>query len=241
MERISQRQAAQTREITFETNVNCHAEGSCIVSCGQTKILCTATIEHKVPKFLYGKNQGWLTAEYAMLPRATGERVRREVTSGKPSGRTQEIQRLIGRSLRAALDLKKLGERQIIIDCDVLQADGGTRTAAINGGFVALSLALKKLAQENILKQDPLVKKIAAISCGMWQDEAIVDLDYLEDSNIDVDANFVLTDANEIVEIQASAEGGVFSKNDFAKMHNLAEQACQQIFKLQDAALAASK
>lgn len=232
--RPSKRKTNETRNISFNANTNSYAEGSCIVNFGNTKLICTATHENKVPRFLKHQNQGWLTAEYGMLPRSTHSRMNRESSLGKQSGRTLEIQRLIGRSLRSAIDLKKLGESQIIIDCDVIQADGGTRTAAISGGYVALALCIKKLLNTKKISQNPLKSNIAAISCGIWQDNAIVDLDYIEDSNIDVDANFVFNQKEEIIEIQGSAEGNTFSKQHLLEMYELASDACNHIFKLQE-------
>ena len=237
MIRLSKRHPNETRNISFETGVNCHAEGSCLVSFGRTKIICTATHEFKVPRFLKDKNQGWLTAEYSMLPRSTHTRIARESSLGKKSGRTQEIQRLIGRSLRAALDLNKLGENQITIDCDVIQADGGTRTAAISGGYVALAICVNKLLKENILKSNPIIANIAAISCGISQGEILVDLDYIEDSNIDIDANFVFNSNDEIVEIQASSERNTFAKDMLNQMYDLSYDACSEIFTLQNDAV----
>lgn len=237
MIRLSKRNSNEMRNISFDTEINCHAEGSCLVSFGKTKVICTATYEDKIPKFLKNKNQGWLTAQYGMLPRSTNTRITRESSIGKQSGRTQEIQRLIGRSLRAALDLNKLGENQITIDCDVIQADGGTRTAAINGGYVALALCIKKLLKENILKTNPIISNIAAISCGITQGDVIVDLDYLEDSNIDIDANFVFNHHGEIVEIQAASEKTTFSKELLIQMHDTAYLSCCKIFDLQNNAI----
>jgi ribonuclease PH len=237
MQRISGRDHSQFRNLTLETNINLHAEGSCLISLGNTKVICTASIEENTPRFLKDSGKGWLTAQYGMLPRSTNSRMKREAAEGKQSGRTQEIQRLIGRSLRAGIDLTKLGERQVIIDCDVIQADGGTRTAAINGGFVALRIAVNKLLQSGVIKKDPITCNIAAISAGLMHDQAIIDLDYLEDSNIDVDANFVISSNQEIIEVQASAEGKNFSKTQFDKLYNLASNACMEIFKLQDVAL----
>lgn len=235
--RSSKRDYAETREISIETNVNCHAEGSCLISFGQTKLLCTASCVNETARFLRGTNKGWLTASYAMLPRSTHSRIEREVRSGKISGRTQEIQRLIGRSLRASLNLSLLGERQIFIDCDVLQADGGTRTAAISGGYVALALCINKLLQQGLIKKNPLTKNVAAISCGIMANQAIIDLDYLEDSNIDVDANFILANNDTIIEIQASAEGNSFNKAEFEEMYKLALIGCKKIFALQNEAI----
>ncbi len=232
--RSSKRKNNETRKITFKKDSNSYAEGACLVNFGNTKILCTASLDKAVPKFLRNTGTGWLTATYAMLPRATHKRVRRDIENGKISGRTQEIQRLIGRSLRTALNLEKLGERQIIIDCDVLQADGGTRTAAITGGYVALALAIKKLMQEKIIVNNPLKGNIAAISCGIDNGTAIIDLDYQEDSSIEVDANFVLNSKEEIVEIQASAEGATFKKEDYDQMYNLASDSMKEIFRMQN-------
>jgi ribonuclease PH len=196
----------------LETGVNRYAEGSCLVTFGHTRVLVTASLEEGVPGFLRGKGQGWVTAEYGMLPRATHTRGRREAAQGKQSGRTQEIQRLIGRSLRAVTDLKALGERQISVDCDVVQADGGTRTAAITGAWVALRLATRYLMTEGLIKADPILDVVAAISCGVHQDVPVLDLDYEEDSNAEADANFVLTGQGQIVEIQATGEKRGFSQ-----------------------------
>ncbi|RZJ84663.1 MAG: ribonuclease PH, partial [Brevundimonas sp.] len=204
--RPSARTFDQLRNVTIETNVSRYAEGSCIVSFGHTRVLVTASVEESVPPFLRGKGQGWVTAEYGMLPRATHTRGRREAAAGKQSGRTQEIQRLIGRSLRAVVDMKALGERQISIDCDVLQADGGTRTASITGAWVALRLAVNKLMEAGLLKTDPIVDSVAAVSCGVFNDTPVLDLDYDEDSNAEADSNFVLTGKGDIVEIQATGE-----------------------------------
>lgn len=230
IQRPSNRAAEELRTMQFKTNTNMHAEGACQVEFGNTIISCTATFDTKVPRFIKGSRKGWLTAEYSMLPRATSSRTNREASAGKQSGRTVEIQRLIGRSLRAALDLSILGENQIIIDCDVLQADGGTRTAAISGGFVALSLAINKLIKQGLLKRNPIKHNIAAISCGIFYGDPVLDLDYLEDSKIDVDANFVFTSNNELVEIQASAENDTLSIDNLSRMTEMAHTACQQIF-----------
>ena len=225
------------RPLTFKTNINNYAEGSCLVNSGNTQIICTATFENKVPHFLKNQNKGWLTAQYGMIPRSTHSRMAREAQSGKQSGRTQEIQRLIGRSLRSIIDLHLLGENQIIIDCDVIQADGGTRTAAINGAYIALNLCIKKLLKQKIIKKNPLTAQIAAISCGIRNHQAMVDLDYMEDSNIDVDANFIMNNRNEIIEIQASSEESNFNKEEFLTIYDLAYNACQEIFTLQNAVL----
>jgi len=237
MTRPSRRNPNETRAIIIETDVNCHAEGSCLISFGKTKVLCTASFEDSIPRFLKGSGKGWLTAQYGMLPRSTHSRMQREAASGKQSGRTQEIQRLIGRSLRAAIDLEILGERQITIDCDVIQADGGTRTAAISGGYVALAICIERLLKEGTIHKNPLKHNIAAISCGIWKGTPVADLDYDEDSNIDVDANFVFTSKGEIVEIQGSAEGDTFSKEQLLGMYELAENACDEIFDLQNEAV----
>ena len=216
--RPSDRSPDQLRPVTLETGVNRYAEGSCLVSFGQTKVLVTASVEEHLPPWLRGKGQGWVTAEYGMLPRATHSRGRREAASGKQSGRTQEIQRLIGRSLRAVVDLKALGERQVTLDCDVIQADGGTRTAAITGAWVALASALDYLREEGVLKTDPLTDQVAAISCGVFKDTPVLDLDYEEDSSAEADSNFVLTGSGSIVEIQATGEKRGFSRAEFDRL-----------------------
>lgn len=220
--RPSKRANDQLREITFERNVARYAEGSCLISAGGTKVLCTASLEDKPPPWLRGQGRGWVTAEYAMLPRATHTRSRREVTAGKQSGRSQEIQRLIGRSLRAVVDLEALGERQITVDCDVLQADGGTRTASITGGWIALRDCLDWMHQRSMIKNMPLRDSVAAISCGIFNGEAVLDLDYDEDSNAGADANFVMTGKGALVEVQATAEGATFSEDQFTQMLVLA-------------------
>lgn len=226
------------RKVSIETHVNKYAEGSCIIKFGETHVLCTATVENSLPPFLKGKNQGgWVTAEYSLLPRSTDVRVKRESMQGKPSGRTQEIQRLISRSLRSVVNLKILGDRQIIIDCDVLQADGGTRTAAITGGYVALYLALQKLVEQKIFHRVPINHQLAAISCGIVKDQVMVDLNYLEDSNADVDSNFVLNSDGKLVEIQGTAENKSFTENQFIEMLHLAKESCKQLFQLQKEAL----
>lgn len=232
--RLSNRMAEELRQISFKTDVNIYAEGSCKAKFGNTTVLCTATYDKKVPRFLQGTKKGWLTAEYSMLPRATKNRTGREAIFGHQTGRTVEIQRLIGRSLRAALDLSVLGEHQIIIDCDVLQADGGTRTTAISGGYVALALAIDKLLEKGLLKKNPLKHNVAAISCGIFHGKPILDLDYQEDSNIDVDANFIFTSNGELVEIQASSEKDTLSIEDLNLMIEMAYKACQEIFKKQN-------
>ncbi len=235
--RPSERTPEQLRAVTLETGVNRYAEGSCLVSFGHTKVLVTASIEEKVPGWMRNTGQGWVTAEYGMLPRATHTRGRREAAAGKQSGRTQEIQRLIGRSLRAVVDLKALGERQVLIDCDVIQADGGTRTASITGAWVAMATALGYLRAEDVLKTDPILDQVAAISCGIFNDVPVADLDYEEDSNAEADGNFVLTGSGTIVEIQATGEKRGFSRAEFDRLFQLAEAGCKDLFKLQKAAV----
>ncbi|MDR6624802.1 ribonuclease PH [Caulobacter segnis] len=235
--RPSERAPDQMRAVTLETGVNRYAEGSCLISFGHTKVLVTATVEESLPGWLRNKGQGWVTAEYGMLPRATHSRGRREAAAGKQSGRTQEIQRLIGRSLRAVVDLKALGERQITLDCDVVQADGGTRTAAITGAWVALRLATKYLLDEGVLKTDPILGHVAAVSCGVFKDTAVLDLDYEEDSNAEADSNFVLTNAGDIVEIQATGEKRGFTRAEFESLYGLAEKGIGELFALQRAAI----
>jgi ribonuclease PH len=210
-----------------------YAEGSCFVKFGETHVVCTATVEEKVPPFLRNTGAGWITAEYGMLPRSTHQRVDREAAKGKQSGRTQEIQRLIGRSLRAVVDLSALGERQIRIDCDVLQADGGTRTASITGAYVALHQALDKMVQKKTIAKMPIIDQVAAISCGIFKEEALLDLNYLEDSDAEVDANFVMTGAGRSVEIQATAEKGSFDDAAFNKMLGLAREGIAELIRLQ--------
>ena len=228
--RPSERAPDQTREVTLETGVNRYAEGSCLVSFGHTKVLVTATVEESVPGWMRNKGAGWVTAEYGMLPRATHTRGRREAAQGKQSGRTQEIQRLIGRSLRAVVDMKALGERQISLDCDVIQADGGTRTAAITGAWVALRLAVNYLLEEGVLKTDPILGQVAAVSCGVFKDTPVLDLDYEEDSSAEADSNFVLTNAGDIVEIQATGEKRGFTRAEFESLFALAEKGIGELF-----------
>ncbi len=235
--RPSARTPDALRAVSLETGVNRYAEGSCLVTFGHTKVLVTASLEEGVPGFLRGKGQGWVTAEYGMLPRATHTRGRREAAQGKQSGRTQEIQRLIGRSLRAVTDLKALGERQISVDCDVVQADGGTRTAAITGAWVALRLATRYLMTEGLIKTDPILDVVAAISCGVHQDVPVLDLDYEEDSNAEADANFVLTGQGQIVEIQATGEKRGFSQAEFDSLFGLARKGIGELITLQKAAV----
>lgn len=235
--RPSGRAAAELRPVTLETGVNRYAEGSCLVSFGHTKVLCTASLEEGVPGFLRGKGQGWVTAEYGMLPRATHTRGRREAAQGKQSGRTQEIQRLIGRSLRAVVDLKALGERQISIDCDVIQADGGTRTAAITGAWVALRLATRYLIEEGVLGADPILDHVAAVSCGVHNDVPVLDLDYEEDSSAEADSNFVLTGSGDICEIQATGEKRGFTRAEFETLFDLARGGIVDLVQMQKAAV----
>jgi ribonuclease PH len=235
--RPSERAPDQMRAVTLETGVNRYAEGSCLISFGHTKVLVTATVEESLPGWLRNKGQGWVTAEYGMLPRATHSRGRREAAAGKQSGRTQEIQRLIGRSLRAIVDLKALGERQITLDCDVVQADGGTRTASITGAWVALRLATKYLLDEGVLKTDPIIGQVAAVSCGVFNDTPVLDLDYEEDSSAEADSNFVLTNAGDIVEIQATGEKRGFTRAEFEALYGLAEKGIGELFALQRAAI----
>ena len=236
--RPSERTPEQLRTVTLETGVNRYAEGSCLVTFGHTKVLCTASVEEKVPGWMRNTGQGWVTAEYGMLPRATHTRGRREAAAGKQSGRTQEIQRLIGRSLRAVVDLKALGERQVLIDCDVIQADGGTRTASITGAWVAMATALNYLTDEGVLKTNPIIDQVAAVSCGIFNDLPVLDLDYEEDSTAEADSNFVLTGAGGIVEIQATGEKRGFSRPEFDRLFELAGIGCAELFALQRAALA---
>jgi ribonuclease PH len=234
--RPSERLTDVLRSVTLETGVNRYAEGSCLVSFGHTKVLVTASLEEGVPGFLRGKGQGWVTAEYGMLPRATHTRGRREAAQGKQSGRTQEIQRLIGRSLRAVVDLKALGERQISVDCDVIQADGGTRTASVTGAWVALRLATKYLLDEGVIATDPILDQVAAVSCGVFNGTPVLDLDYEEDSNAEADANFVLTGHGDIVEIQATGEKRGFSEGEFEALFSLARKGIGELVAMQKAA-----
>jgi ribonuclease PH len=235
--RPSKRALDEMRKVSFERGIARYAEGSCLVRFGETHVLCAASLEDKPPPWLRGQGRGWVTAEYAMLPRATSTRTRRESVSGKVSGRTQEIQRLIGRSLRAVVDLPKLGERQITVDCDVLQADGGTRTASITGAYLALRDCLAWMAQRSILKDIPLKDHVAAVSCGVYQGETVLDLDYAEDSAAETDANFVITGSGGLVEVQGSAEGAPFSEAQLLGMLGLARKGVGELVKLQKAAL----
>jgi ribonuclease PH len=231
--RPSERTPDTLRPVTLETGVSRYAEGSCLVSFGHTKVLVTASLEDGVPGFLRGTGQGWVTAEYGMLPRATHTRGRREAAQGKQSGRTQEIQRLIGRSLRAVTDLKALGERQITLDCDVVQADGGTRTASITGAWIALRLATRYMLEEGVISKDPILDQVAAISCGVFSGTPVLDLDYEEDSTAEADANFVLTGSGDIVEIQATGEKRGFSEAEFEALFGLAKKGIGQLCVMQ--------
>jgi ribonuclease PH len=234
--RPSNRELNQMRDIVIETNVTRHAEGSCLIKIGDTHVLCTASLEERVPAFLRNSGLGWVTAEYGMLPRATHTRMRREAKNGQ-SGRTQEIQRLIGRSLRAGVDRVALGERQISIDCDVIQADGGTRCAAITGGWVALKLAVQKLIKAGDVIIDPLADPVAAVSCGIYAGQAVLDLDYPEDSEAGVDSNFVMLGSGKLVEVQMSAEGATFSRDQMGQLMDLAEAGVSQLVAAQLAAV----
>ena len=234
--RPSGRTPDQLRAVTLETGVNRYAEGSCLVSFGHTKVLVTATVEENVPGWMRGKGQGWVTAEYGMLPRATHTRGRREAAAGKQTGRTQEIQRLIGRSMRAVVDLKALGERQVVLDCDVIQADGGTRTAAITGAWVALRMATQYLLDEGVISKDPIVDQVAAVSCGVYANTPVLDLEYEEDSNAEADANFVLTGKGDIVEIQATGEKRGFTQDEFEQLFSLARKGIGELCEAQRAA-----
>jgi len=235
--RPSGRAPDEMRAITIETGFTKHAEGSCLISFGDTRVLCTASVEKGVPPWMRGKGEGWVTGEYSMLPRATHTRGSREAARGKQSGRTQEIQRLIGRSLRSVCDMQKLGERQITLDCDVIQADGGTRTASISGAWVALRLAINGLMASGEIKDDPLSAKIAAISCGIYQGTPVLDLDYDEDSAADADANFVLIEGGQIAEVQATAEGATYDEEGLLRLLRLANIGCGRIFAAQDEAV----
>jgi ribonuclease PH len=242
--RPSGRQPAELRPVSFETGVIKHAEGSCLVKFGDTHVLCTASLEASVPPFLRNSGRGWVTAEYGMLPRSTGERMRREAAAGKQSGRTLEIQRLIGRALRAVVDLPGLGERQITVDCDVIQADGGTRTAAITGGFLALHQCISWMREHAMLAAEgfaPLKDHVAAISCGLYRGLPVLDLDYAEDSNAEADANFVMTGKGGLVEVQATAEKDAFSEAQFDALFALARTGIAQLAGAQRAAIKAAK
>jgi ribonuclease PH len=234
--RSDNRSPDQMRPVNIIADFISTAEGSCLIELGNTRVICTATIEDSVPQFLRNSGKGWVTAEYGMLPRATHTRGRREATEGKQSGRSQEIQRLIGRSLRAVTDMKALGERQISIDCDVIQADGGTRTASITGAWVALRLATRYLMTEGVIASDPIRDQVAAISCGVHQDTPVLDLDYEEDSTAEADANFVLTGAGDIVEIQATGERRGFTQGEFETLFSLARKGIGELIEMQKAA-----
>lgn len=236
--RPSGRQVSELRPVSIETGVTRHAEGSCLIRMGGTHVLCTATVEDKPPPFLRNTGLGWVTAEYGMLPRATHTRTRREAAAGKQSGRTQEIQRLIGRSLRAGVDRVALGEKQIVVDCDVIQADGGTRCASITGGWVALRLAVNKLMKAGLVLSDPIVDHVAAVSCGIYGGQAVLDLDYAEDSEAGTDGNFVVTGRGRLIEVQMSAEGATFSRDEMGQLLDLAEAGVATLVAAQQAAVA---
>ena len=235
--RPSGRKLDEMRPISIEPGITKHAEGSCLIRCGDTQVICTATIEDKAPPFLKGTGLGWVTAEYGMLPRATNSRNRREAAAGKQSGRTQEIQRLIGRALRAGVDRSALGERQIVVDCDVIQADGGTRCASITGGWVALRLAVNKLLKTGMIVSDPIMDHVAAVSCGIYAGQPVVDLDYAEDSEAGTDGNFILTGRGRLIEVQMSAEGSTFSRDEMGKLLDLSEGGVATLIAAQRAAL----
>lgn len=235
--RPSGRAADKMREITITSDVSRYAEGSCEIRCGNTLVRCTASVDDNVPGWMRGKGKGWVTAEYGMLPRSTHSRMGREAARGKQSGRTQEIQRLIGRSLRAVVDMKALGERQIVVDCDVIEADGGTRTASITGAYVALYQALALLMKQGELETMPLREPVAAISCGILNDECILDLEYSEDSIAEADSNFVMTASGKLIEVQATAEQDPFTQEQFSKLMELAEGGIKQLTRLQEEAL----
>jgi len=235
--RPSGRALDEMRTVTIDVGVQRHAEGSCLISVGGTRVLCSASIEDKPPPFLRGTGLGWVTAEYGMLPRATHTRNRREAASGKQQGRTIEIQRLIGRALRAGVDRAALGERQIVVDCDVLEADGGTRCAAITGGWVALRLATKRLLDAGILRSDPIIGHVAAVSCGIFAGTPVLDLDYAEDSEAGVDGNFVMLGGDRLVEVQMSAEGSTFARSDMDTLLDLATSGARSLEQLQAAAI----
>ncbi|HRK23921.1 MAG TPA: ribonuclease PH [Beijerinckiaceae bacterium] len=236
--RPSKRAPDELRKVTMERGVARYAEGSCLIKFGETHVLCTASLEERGPPWLRGSGKGWVTAEYAMLPRATLERTRREVTAGKPSGRTQEIQRLIGRSMRAVVDLAAIGERQIVLDCDVIQADGGTRTASITGAWVALNDCLAWMRARDLVKTNPLKDHVAAVSCGIFRGVPVLDLDYAEDSNAETDANFVMTGSGGIVEVQGTAEGAPFSQSELLSLLSLAQGGIRRLVDLQKMAVA---
>ncbi|SVB82804.1 uncharacterized protein METZ01_LOCUS235658 [marine metagenome] len=239
--RPSGRSAVDLRQVTLEADVSKHAEGSCLAKFGDTHVLCTASVEDRVPPFLRNSGRGWVTAEYGMLPRATNTRMDREAARGRQSGRTLEIQRLIGRSLRAVVKLDGFGERQLRVDCDVIQADGGTRTAAITGSYVALHRAFEYLVREDLISSIPLIDQVAGISCGVFKGDVVVDLDYAEDSSAEADANFVVTSSGGLVELQATGERGPFTRSQFERMLKISEAACAQLFALQLNTLRVSK
>ena len=234
--RPSGRKLDELRNVSIETNITMHAEGSCLIKMGNTHVICTATVEDRVPPFIKGSGLGWVTAEYGMLARSTGSRMRREAASGKQGGRTVEIQRLIGRSLRAGVDRLSLGERQITIDCDVIQADGGTRCASITGGWVALRLAIDNLMDSNIILTDPLVSPVAAVSCGIYAGQPVLDLDYSEDSEAGVDGNFIMLENGNLIETQISAESATYSRDQLNSLIDLAEKGTSELFDIQRAA-----
>ncbi|WP_135502744.1 ribonuclease PH [Roseovarius aestuariivivens] len=237
--RPSGRELSEMRPVSIETDVTKHAEGSCMIRMGDTHVLCTATLEDRVPPFIKGSGLGWVTAEYGMLPRSTTSRMRREATAGKQGGRTVEIQRLIGRSLRAGVDRVALGERQITVDCDVIQADGGTRCASITGGWVALRLAVNKLIKAGEVTSDPLLDPVAAVSCGIYAGQPVLDLDYPEDSVAGVDGNFIMTGSGQLIEVQMSAEGATFSRDQMDQLMGLAEKGVGELVASQRAAAGA--
>lgn len=239
--RPSARKLDELRSVSIEINPMIHAEGSCLIKTGGTHVLCSASIEERTPPFLKNTGLGWVTAEYGMLPRATNSRMKREAAAGKQSGRTQEIQRLIGRSLRAGVDRSALGERQIVIDCDVIQADGGTRCASITGGWVALKLAVDKLLKAGSITSDPLLDHVAAVSCGIYAGQPVLDLDYIEDSNAGVDSNFVMTGRGKLIEVQMSAEGSSFSQDEMLALMDLAKAGIAGLVDAQKRALGLAK
>ena len=237
IKRPSERNRNQSRIVNVKKNYIKNADASCLINVGETSVICTASLDKRVPMWLKGSGKGWLTAEYGMLPASTDTRNDREATRGKQSGRTQEIQRLIGRSLRAALDLKKLKELQIKIDCDVINADGGTRTASITGGWIALSLLIKMLLKKKILKENPIVDQISAISCGIYKGMEVIDLDYIEDSEAETDANFIISKSSSLIEVQATAEKGNFNKEQLNNMIDLAINESTVLFELQNSVI----
>jgi ribonuclease PH len=239
--RPTKRAPDELRSVSLELGVSRYAEGSCLVKFGHTHVLCTASVEEGVPGWMKGKGKGWLTAEYGMLPRSTHTRGRREAAQGKQGGRTLEIQRLIGRALRTVVDLDALGERQLMIDCDVIQADGGTRTASVTGAWVAAAQACRYLKEEGVIKRDPILGQAAAISCGIYQGQPVLDLDYAEDSSAETDANFVMSSDGRLIEVQATGEARAFTEAELLELMRLAKHGCTQLFELQRAALASHK